>query len=60
MEEQNHSYPGTYTVYGMAIGLVVGIIALALTDSKLALSLCVFIGTLIGYFIKKGDSDENQ
>ena len=51
-------YPATYVVYGMAIGLVAGVIAMMLTDSRLLLSVCVFIGTLIGYFIKKGDNHE--
>lgn len=57
-QEKDAYYPATYVVYGMAIGLAVGAIAMYLFDSRLALSACVFIGTVIGYFIKKGDPDE--
>lgn len=57
-EKTQHTSPstedkGTYFVYGMAAGLVVGIVVYAITDSKLYLSLCVAIGMLIGAFIKK-------
>ena len=51
-------YPATYVVYGMAAGLAAGIVAMTLFDSKLLLCAGVFIGTLIGYFIKKGDPHE--
>ena len=57
-DDSNDYYQATYVVYGMAAGLALGIVAMALFDSKLALSACVFLGTLIGYFIKKGDSNE--
>ena len=62
-DENGNYYPSTYTVYGMAIGVAVGAVLMNMTDSKLVLSLCVLIGTVVGYFIKKkepqeGDSDE--
>ena len=58
MDEQNKTPipeedKGNYFVYGMAIGLIVGIVFLYAFDSKLLMSICVFIGMLIGYFIKR-------
>ena len=52
-------YPATYVIYGMAAGLVAGILGMTLfNNNKLILCVCVFLGTLIGYFIKKGDPHE--
>jgi len=59
-DDAGNYYPSTYVVYGMAAGLAAGAVLMAMTDSRLLLSACVFLGTLIGYFIKKKDPKEGD
>ncbi len=44
---------GSYFVYGMAVGLIIGIVMLYVFKSKLAMTVCVAAGMIIGSFIKR-------
>ena len=59
-DENGNYYPSTYVVYGMAVGVAVGAVIMNMTDSKLLLSLCALIGTIVGYFIKKKEPKEGE
>lgn len=60
-EPESYEYTGTYFVYGMAIGLMVGIVLFFLFgQNKILLSIATIGGAIIGAFMKKKAGPKNK